>query len=633
MFTGIIEARGTIREIKKSGGDSSDGLTLSIESADLAPQLGIGDSLSVNGVCLTVTHRDVTTGIIELDVMPQTLSFTNLGELAPGDRVNLEPAMAASERFGGHTVLGHVDGVAKVIARVDEGIAERYTLKPDISLMRYIAAQGSVALDGISLTVAHVEPNSFDVAIIPHTQEATVIGDRGVGDSMNLEVDVAARYSEQLASGSFTAASIAELFDAQAADALHTDSVEDAVEAIAKGGLVVVMDDESRENEGDLIAAARDLDPQILNEMASYAKGLICMPMTAERASALELDPMSARNTDNHHTAFTVSIDHESTTTGISAFDRAATARAAAAGGVGDGGAAAITSPAEFRRPGHMFPLVARPGGVLERNGHTEATVDLVRLAKRGEVGLCCEIMAEDGSMMRRPELMAFAKLHGWPVITIAQIQQYRRAHLSVSRIAAAELPTRYGHFTIQGFRSPETGEEAVALVRGDVADADTGADSDAAPVLTRVHSECLTGDVFGSLRCDCGDQLHEALRRIDGAGRGVVIYLQQEGRGIGLLNKVRAYALQDEGADTVEANERLGLPVDSRSYELAAAILRDMGVTSVNLLTNNPDKVSQLESLGVTVAARTSLEVPANDTDRRYLETKRERMGHLLQL
>lgn len=644
MFTGIIETIGTVYSIEEAtdeahgvamkeyheethegsraqspvgaaSGSSSEGLRLRLHSLDLVASLGEGDSLSVNGVCLTVVGLDESLGLIDLDVMPQTLAFTDLGELKAGDKVNLEPAMSATDRFGGHTVLGHIDGVATVTAVAEEGIATRYTLVPDVSLMRYIAAQGSVALDGTSLTVARVEPTSFDVAIIPHTAEATIIASKNVGSHMNLEVDVAARYREQLENGSFTAQQLSDLFNDTD---LRTDSVEDAVKAIREGGVVVVMDDESRENEGDLIAAARDLSPQILNDMATYAKGLICMPMTAQRAAELELDPMSARNTDNHHTAFTVSIDYVDTTTGISAFDRAATARAAAAD---------VVDPHAYRRPGHMFPLVARPGGVLERNGHTEATVDLVRLADRGEVGLCCEIMADDGTMMRRHSLMIFARLHGWPIITIAQLQQYRRAHLAVSRVASADLPTAFGTFTIVGFHSEDTGEEAVALVRGAVSGSGEGS------VLTRVHSECLTGDVFGSLRCDCGEQLHEALRRVDEAGRGVVIYLQQEGRGIGLINKVRAYALQDQGADTVDANVQLGLPADSRSYELAAAILKDLGVDSVDLLTNNPDKVTQLQELGVKVERRTPLEIPANDVDRRYLETKRERMGHLLTL
>lgn len=619
MFTGIIETVGTVRSIessdKKPGADTGNGLRLQIESKQLAPSMGMGDSLSVNGVCLTVVGLDAESGLVDVDVMPQTLSFTDLGELKVGDKLNLEPAMAAGARFGGHTVLGHIDGVVRVMARTDEGIATRYSLKPSIELMRYIAAQGSVALDGISLTVAHVEADRFEVAIIPHTMEATIIGSKQVGDPMNLEVDVAARYAEQLAAGDLDAEGIEKLF---AENDMRTNTVDEAVDAIARGGVVVVMDDESRENEGDLIAAARDMDPQVLNTMATYAKGLICMPMTLKRARELRLDPMTARNTDNHNTAFTVSIDHESTTTGISAFDRAATARAAAAETPAD--------PDSFRRPGHMFPLVARPGGVLERNGHTEATVDLVRLAGKGEVGLCCEIMAEDGSMMRRHGLVRLARLHGWPVITIAQLQQYRRARLQVERVATAKLPTKYGDFTIIGFHSPDTDEEAVALVRGSV-------DSGEEPVLTRVHSECLTGDVFGSLRCDCGDQLHESLRRINSVGRGVIIYLQQEGRGIGLINKVSAYALQDQGADTVEANEQLGLPADARSYELAAAILRNLGITSIDLLTNNPDKVNQLGNLGVTVARRIQLEIAANDVDRRYLQTKKERMGHLLKL
>lgn len=641
MFTGIIESIGRVHSVghvsderaatkrmnderaddtRKTGVAAADsGVMLRIEDARLAPTLHEGDSLSVNGVCLTVVA--VTDGaIIDLDVMPQTLSFTDLGSLRRGDRVNLERSLGASATggFGGHIVLGHVDGVGRVVRREQEGISTRYTIAPDPALLRYVAAQGSIAVDGISLTVARVEGPEFQVAIIPHTSEVTVIGEREVGDEVNLEVDVAARYREQFNHGEVTADELIALWGS---DIDTTDSVESAIAAIRAGGLVVVMDDESRENEGDLICAARDLDPQILNTMASKAKGLICMPLSAQRAKRLELAPMSADNTDNHHTAFTVSIDHISTSTGISAFDRAATARAAASDD---------SDPADFRRPGHMFPLVAKAGGVLERNGHTEATVDLVRLAGRGDTGLCCEIMAEDGSMMRRAQLMVFARLNGWPIITIAQLQNYRRARLTVTQVADADLPAAYGSFRIRGFRCEETGEEAVALVKGSLASSEAGTE---VPLLTRVHSECLTGDVFGSLRCDCGEQLHAAMRAIESNGSGIVIYLRQEGRGIGLLNKVRAYALQDEGADTVEANERLGLPVDARQYGMAAAILRALGVSSVDLLTNNPDKMDQLSELGITVAHRTPLEVPATLADRAYLETKRDRMGHLLSL
>ncbi|MCI1935472.1 MAG: GTP cyclohydrolase II [Bifidobacteriaceae bacterium] len=622
MFTGIIESIGKVYTIAEEGKSAGAGKVLRLQDAKIAQGLAPGDSLSVNGVCLTVVAT-TEEGIIDLEVMPQTLSFTDLGSLQTGDRVNLERSLGASGTagFGGHIVLGHVDGVGTVVARVQEGISTRYTIQPDPALGRYIAAQGSIAIDGISLTVARRDATTFDVAIIPHTKEVTVIGDRKIGDHVNIEVDVAARYREQYAQGDLTADDLIAIWGDSGS---QTDSVDTAIEAIRRGELVVVMDDESRENEGDLICAAQEMDPQNLNVMASKAKGLICMPMSARRARHLHLEPMVADNTDNHHTAFTVSVDHVSTTTGISAFDRATTARACASD---------EAQPEDFRRPGHMFPLVAKDGGVLERNGHTEATVDLVKLAGAGDVGLCCEIMAEDGSMMRRQQLMVFARLNGWPIITIAQLQQYRRAHLSVRKIAGAHLPTSFGDFDIQGYLCDETGEEAVALVKGAVAQ---DADSDVQgmqPVLVRVHSECLTGDAFGSLRCDCGDQLRAAMRRIEAAGRGVIIYLEQEGRGIGLLNKIRAYAEQDEGADTVDANTRLGLPVDARHYGFAAAILRALGIGSVNLLTNNPDKMEQLESMGISVAQRTSVEMPANPVDHDYLVTKRDRMGHLLSL
>ncbi|PJM73764.1 bifunctional 3,4-dihydroxy-2-butanone-4-phosphate synthase/GTP cyclohydrolase II [Bifidobacterium primatium] len=404
------------------------------------------------------------------------------------------------------------------------------------------------------------------------------------------------------------------------------DPVAQAVRDIAAGRIVVVADDEGRENEGDLICAARFATPKNIAFMATHGRGLICTPMTAELARRLDLPPMCADNTDNHHTAFTVSIDHVTTSTGISARDRSVTAMACI-----DPDA----KPADFRRPGHMFPLVARPGGVLERNGHTEATVDLARLAGLEPCGLCCEMMKADGTMMRRGDLKAFADEHGLTYITIAQLQQYRREHEfphTVRRVAQVTLPTEHGRFTMFGYES-EDGGEHVALVMGDdiLAAASGGAGTVAEPVLCRIHSQCLTGDVFGSERCDCGPQLHEAMHRIAERGRGALLYLSQEGRGIGLLNKLRTYELQEQGFDTLDANLELGFPADAREYETAAAILDDLGIGSIDLMTNNPDKISQLEAAGITIDARVPLIIAPNEYDANYLSTKQHRMGHLL--
>ncbi|WP_243390260.1 3,4-dihydroxy-2-butanone-4-phosphate synthase [Bifidobacterium margollesii] len=405
------------------------------------------------------------------------------------------------------------------------------------------------------------------------------------------------------------------------------DPVERAIRDIAAGRIVVVADDESRENEGDLICAARFATPRNIAFMASEGRGLICTPMSAKLAERLELPAMCATNTDNHHTAFTVSIDHIATSTGISARDRSVTAMACVD---------PQTKPEDFRRPGHMFPLVARPGGVLERNGHTEATVDLARLAGLEPCGLCCEMMKRDGTMMRRDDLKAFAEEHELAYITIAQLQEYRRTHefpRTVRRVARVSLPSEYGMFTMVGYES-ENGGEHVALVMGDdllAAMDDEAPLPDSEPVLCRVHSQCLTGDVFGSRRCDCGPQLHEAMRRIAERGRGVLLYLSQEGRGIGLLNKLRTYELQEQGFDTLDANLRLGFPADLREYHTAAAILRDLGVHAIDLMTNNPDKIDQLRHAGITVASRVPIIIAANEFDANYLSTKQQRMGHLL--
>ncbi len=597
MFTGLIVEQGRVHRARTSGGV----LRLEIEAPAIARELSVGESVAVNGVCLTATST--TRRRFETDVMEETLARSTLEALKRGDRVNLELAARMTDRIGGHLVQGHVDGIAEVTRIQDEDGMRRAWLHLSDSLMRYVVEKGSITLDGVSLTVADVGLTTVQVAFDP-----SHLADNDVGRPAR---------RRQAERGGRCDREVRRTTDGEEIS-MGFDKIEDAIADIAAGRMVIVVDDEDRENEGDLIVAAEKVTAEHITFMVRYGSGIICVPMEGERLAQLNLPLMAPENSESMGTTFTISVDaRQGTTTGISAADRTETIKALVR---------PDTKAGDLARPGHIFPLRYTPGGVLRRTGHTEASVDLARLAGLDPAGVVCEVVNEDGSMARLPDLERFAAKHGLRLISIADLIAFRRRKEKlVRRVTEARIPTAFGDFRAIAYESHDD-RMHVAFVRGEPAGK--------ANVLVRVHSECFTGDVMGSTRCDCGTQLQEALRRVAEAGEGVVVYIRgHEGRGIGLRHKLEAYALQDGGLDTVEANVELGFSPDARDYGVGAQILGDLGVSTMRLLTNNPTKRAGLEGYGLEIVERVPLEIDATPENLRYLQTKRDKLGHMFDL
>ncbi len=610
MFTGIVREVGRVVEVE--GGD--DGRTLDVEARQTAEGVAEGDSVSVSGVCLTA--EEINAGTMRFHAVPETLVRTTLGSLGPGDAVNVEPALRAGEPLGGHLVQGHVDALGRVesVEREGEGLRVAIAAPPDV--LRYCVEKGSITVDGVSLTVAALAGETFDGrARAVHARR----DDTRRGRSRTLGQPRGRRAREVRRASVGAPVSGATMSRVSATTRPETSpfaTIEDAIEEIRAGRFVVVADDADRENEGDLTIAAQFVTPDAVNFMATHGRGLICLCLTPERCDELGLRQMTDQNEAQFGTAFTVSIEaRDGVSTGISAADRARTIQVAVD---------PTSTPSDLVQPGHVFPLRARAGGVLQRSGQTEAAVDLARLAGLAPAGVVCEIMKDDGTMARVPDLVEFCARHGLMLVTVADLIEYRRrTEKLVERVVSVRLPTDHGDFQAVAYREMLTGKQHVALVKGDV--------EGQADVLVRVHSECLTGDVFHSRRCDCGEQLERALAKIEEEGRGVLLYLAQEGRGIGLLNKLRAYELQEQGLDTVEANIELGFKADAREYGIGSQILADLGLSTIRVLTNNPEKISGISGYGLEVVGKEPIEIEPNDENRGYLETKRDKLGHTI--
>lgn len=619
MFSGIVRGIGRVASL--SSGHTR--VRLVIHAPGLLGGVVDGESVAVNGVCLTAAGCPAPDELA-FDLMPETLRRSNLGLLVDGASVDLERSLHFGDPMGGHFVQGHIDGVAEVVSVVPEGDARLLHVRMrEPRLMRAIVEKGFVAVDGVSLTVVRSMPDGFVVSLVRTTLDVTILGSAEPGTMVNIEVDLFARH---LLDGTPSPRVLATKTHAASEVPDPSEALASVVAAMRAGRPVLVLDDEHRENEGDIVLPAQSATSEWLAFLIREARGLVCVAMEGERLDALAIPLMVDTNTSRQDTAFTVSVDAASSTTGVSAVERAATVQA-----LSD----PATTPADLVRPGHVFPLRAAPGGLKERRGHTEAAIELCRLAGLRPAAIIVEVMNADGTMARRPELDAFAANHDLPLITVAEIAALLDTSApgrpldgpsairpAIVRTAETALPTGHGRFRMVVYTAGG-GLDDLALILGE---------PDADRALVRVHSGCLTGDALGSLRCDCGAQLDQAMAAIAAEGSGVLVYLRQEGRGIGLADKARAYALQDAGLDTVDANLALGFPADLRDYGRAAAILADIGVGGVRLLTNNPAKVDGLEEAGVSVFERLPLEVVAGPENADYLATKRARLGHLME-
>ncbi|MBF6606112.1 MAG: GTP cyclohydrolase II [Chloroflexi bacterium] len=619
MFSGIVAGAGRVASLTSG----EPGIRLIVHAPELLDDVVDGESVAVNGACLTAAGRPAPDELA-FDLMPETLRRSNLGGLVAGDSVNLERSLRFGDRIGGHLVQGHIDGIAEVVSVVPEGDARLLRVRlREGRLARAIVEKGFVTVDGVSLTVVRSLPDGFVVSLVRTTLELTTLGAARPGTIVNVEVDLFARH---LLDGAPAPRPLAAADGSPPGEGDPSVAITAALDALRAGRPVLVLDDEDRENEGDLVLAAEFATAEWLAFLIREAGGFVCVAMDGGRLDALDVPLMVDANTSRQGTAFTVSVDAATVSTGVSAAERAATVRTLID---------PATRPADLVRPGHVFPLRAVDGGLRERRGHTEAAVELCRLAGLEPAAVIVEVMNPDGTMARRPELAAFAAANDLSLITVGDIAGFDdaagevrpqgrsvEARGSVVRVAESSLPTEHGRFRMIVYGAGD-GLNDLALVLGQ---------PDPDNALVRVHSECLTGDVLGSLRCDCGPQREQALATIAAAGSGILVYLRQEGRGIGLANKARAYALQDAGLDTVDANLALGFPADLRDYGRAAAILADLGVDRVCLLTNNPAKVQGLEAAGIRVLERRPLEVVPGQENAAYLATKRTRLGHLLE-